>query len=149
MRGLMKFAKFFVALFLSIPCTSAWSQGSLGSLTEAQACDMLASDPMDQERPVYAGRIPARINNPEDTIRVCGGAAAKFPDNLRLQHNLARAYSQNGARDAAIEKFNAAAKAGYAASMLALADFLLSDKDPARRAEGRDWLRKAREHWYP
>lgn len=136
-------------LILSTIClTSAWGQAPLGNLTETQACDMLASDPLDQERPTYAGGIPARINNPEDAIRVCGAAAAKFPDDLRLRHNLARAYSQSGAHDAAIEKYSEAAKAGYLASMLELAEYLLANRDPARRAEGRSWLRKARDHGY-
>lgn len=90
-----------------------------------------------------------RINNPADAIRICSDAAAKFPDNLRLRHNLGRAYAQNGARDLAFAKFSEAAKAGYAASMLALAEHLLAENDEAQRVEGRSWLRKAREFWYP
>ena len=130
----LTFTKIVLVLTISMVCQeSVWSQ----QVTETQICDMLASDPLDQERPAYSDRIPARINNPKDTIKSCSAAVAKYPDNLRLRHNLARAHSQNGSHDVAIANFRETAKAGYAASMLALAEYLLTDANQARRAEGR------------
>lgn len=146
----MTFLKAVLAGSLWFACLhAAWAQVLPSHLTETQACDMLASDPLDQERPAYAGGIPARINNPEDAIGVCRAAAAQNPDNVRLRHNLGRAYAQNGTHDAAFAIFSEAAKADYPASLLALAEYLLVGPTPAHRAEGRDWLKKARDRGYP
>lgn len=102
---------------------------------------MLASDPADQERPAYFSGIPAGINDPEGAIRVCSAAGAGSPDNLRLQHNLARAYAQHGDHERPFAKFITTAKAGYASSMLSLAEYLLDAPTEALRSQGRDWLR--------
>ncbi len=81
----MIFIKLALILVFSVGChTSVWAQVHLGKSTETQACDMLPSDPLDQDRPTYSDRIPAQINDAKAAIKVCGAVAANYPDHLRL-----------------------------------------------------------------
>jgi len=100
-------------LFEIWPTPLPVTPGGLGELVTD--CDMVASDPDDQQR-VGPG-VDWGLVNARRAVRICGYALANDPGNARLAFQLARALDIGGAYPWARFFYTGAAQAGYAAAM--------------------------------
>jgi TPR repeat protein len=100
-------------LFEVWPSPLPETPGGLGELVTD--CDLVASDPDDQQR-VGPG-VDWGLVNVRRAVRTCGYALARDPDNARLAFQLARVLDIGAAYPWARYFYTAAAQAGYAAAM--------------------------------
>ncbi|MBI4120679.1 MAG: sel1 repeat family protein [Parcubacteria group bacterium] len=96
----------------------AQDQRRADSKAPLHACDTLAGNPLDPGR--VGNGVPTALMNPATAIPACEEAVRLYPNELRFQFQLGRAYRQANRVADALRLYTAAAEKGYAGAQNSL-----------------------------
>ncbi|MEO9778621.1 MAG: caspase family protein [Sedimentitalea sp.] len=100
-----------------------------------RACDQLAADPNDTDRPADAPGIGLEAIDPNSAVTACILAASGHPDNGRSRYQLARALKAAGRIDEAHQQLVLAVDTGYPAALVSLGSSLLDHPGSLEEAQ--------------